>query len=87
LPLECGRVVIALIENYSTSNPLEVSTEKSRILSCDTVVANERYIYIYKKHIPNTVQFPNLETCRVRKRGKTKEKGGTGYEAITCFMA
>jgi hypothetical protein len=30
-------------ENYSTSKPLNFSPEKSQILSCDTVVANERY--------------------------------------------
>jgi hypothetical protein len=30
-------------ENYSTSKHLKVSPEKSQILSCDTVVANERY--------------------------------------------
>jgi hypothetical protein len=28
-----------------------------------------------------TVQFPYLETCGVRKWGRTKEKGGAGYEA------
>jgi len=43
LPLESSCVIIALIENYSTSKPLKVSPEKSRILSRDTVVANERY--------------------------------------------
>jgi hypothetical protein len=42
-PLESSCVVVALIENYSTSKPLKVSPEKSHILSCDTVVANERY--------------------------------------------
>jgi hypothetical protein len=31
-------------ESYSTSTPLNVSPEKSQILSCDTVVANERYM-------------------------------------------
>ena len=30
---------------YSTSKPLKASPEKSQILSCDTVVANERYAY------------------------------------------
>jgi len=30
---------------------------------------------------------PILETCWVRKWGKTKEKGRAGYEASTCFMA
>ena len=43
-PLGSSCVVVALIENYSTSNPLKVSPEKSHILSCDTVVANERYV-------------------------------------------
>jgi hypothetical protein len=43
-PLERSSVVVALIENYSTSKPLKVSPEKSQILSFDTVVANERYL-------------------------------------------
>jgi len=42
-PLESSCVIIALKENYKTSKPLNVSPEKSQILSCDTVVANERY--------------------------------------------
>jgi hypothetical protein len=33
------------------------------------------------------IKFLCLETCGVRKRGKTKEKDGAGYEAITCFIA
>jgi hypothetical protein len=37
-------VVVAPIENYNTTKPLNVSPEKSQILSCDTVVANERYV-------------------------------------------
>jgi hypothetical protein len=41
-PLESSCVVVALIRNYSTSKPLKVSPEKSQILSCDTLVANER---------------------------------------------
>jgi hypothetical protein len=41
-PLESSCVVVALIKNYGTSNPLKSSPEKSQILSCDTVVANER---------------------------------------------
>ena len=45
LPLESSCVFIALIENSSTSKPLEVSPDKSQILSCDTVVANEQYVY------------------------------------------
>jgi len=43
LPLESRCVVVALIENYSTSKPLK-SSEKSQILSCDTLVANERNV-------------------------------------------
>jgi hypothetical protein len=41
-PLESSCVVAVLIENYSTSKLLNVSPGKSQILSCDTVVANER---------------------------------------------
>jgi hypothetical protein len=42
-PLESRCVIVALIENYSTSKPLKVSPEKSQILSCDSLVANKRY--------------------------------------------
>ena len=41
--MESSCVVVALIENYSTSEPLNLSPEKSQILSCDTVVENGRY--------------------------------------------
>jgi hypothetical protein len=51
-PLESSCVVVAPKENYSTSKPLEVSPEKSHILSCDTVVANERYIDNNTANIP-----------------------------------
>jgi len=37
-------IIVALIENYSTSKLLKVSPEKSHILSCDTLVANEQYV-------------------------------------------
>ena len=43
-PLESSCVIVALIENYSTSKPLRASPEKSQILSRDTVVANEWYV-------------------------------------------
>jgi hypothetical protein len=43
-PLESSCVVVALIENYSTSKPLNISPEKSQILNCDTVAANEGYV-------------------------------------------
>ena len=45
-PLESSCVVVALIENYSTSILLKFCPEKSQILSCDTVVASERYMYM-----------------------------------------
>jgi hypothetical protein len=44
LPLDSSCVILARIEKYGTSKPLNVSPEKSRILICDTVVANERYV-------------------------------------------
>jgi hypothetical protein len=44
-PLESSCIVVALIENYSTSKPLKVSLEKSQILSCGTLVANERFMF------------------------------------------
>ena len=40
--LESVCVVVALVENYGTSNPLKVCPEKSHVLSRDAVVANER---------------------------------------------
>ena len=33
------------------------------------------------------VQFLYFETVRVANWRKTKDKGGSGYEASTCFMA
>jgi len=47
LPLESSCVVVAVLENYNTSKPLKFSLEKSQILSCDTVVANERYVQLF----------------------------------------
>jgi hypothetical protein len=44
LLLDSSCVIVALIENYSTSKPLKASPEKSQILSCDTVVANQQYV-------------------------------------------
>ena len=48
-PLESSCVVVAIIENYSTSKPLKASPEKLQILSCETVVANKRYISMYAR--------------------------------------
>ena len=71
-PLESSCVVVALIENYSTSKPLKVSPEKSHISSCYTVVANERYTDNNTANIPvvidGAVMFPTvycvtIETC------------------------
>jgi hypothetical protein len=45
-------VVVALIENYSTSESLKTSPEKSQILSCDTLVANERYAVSWAWDLP-----------------------------------
>jgi len=50
LPLESGCVIVALTEYYSTSKPLNVSPEKSQILSSDAVVANEWCVGI-KGHV------------------------------------
>jgi hypothetical protein len=54
--LESSCVIVALIENYSTSKPLKVSPEKSQILSYDTLVTNKRYIYTHT----HTQHFFNL---------------------------
>jgi hypothetical protein len=50
-PLESSCVVVALIEKCSTSKALEVSPEKSHILSGDTLIANERGIPLYSADI------------------------------------
>jgi hypothetical protein len=49
-PLESSCIVVAFIENYSASKPLNVSPEKSQILSCDTFVANERYVELFDSY-------------------------------------
>jgi len=59
-PLESSCVVVALIENYSTSKPLKAS-EKSQILSCDPVVANERYILTPTAAFTQCYQLPELK--------------------------
>jgi hypothetical protein len=48
---ESGCVVVALIENYSTSEALKGSAEKLQILSCDNVVVNEWYHYLLGQDI------------------------------------
>jgi hypothetical protein len=59
-------LVFALIENYSTPKPLKVSPEKSQILSCNTLLANEiNYLII------NTGQYetPNGLITHVQRPG------------------
>jgi hypothetical protein len=58
LPLESSCVVVALIERYSTSTPLNVSPEKMKILSCDTLVANERHVIM--DDLAHFFQFPSV---------------------------
>jgi hypothetical protein len=50
-PLESSCVFFAFIENYTTLKSLKISPEKSQILSCDTVVANERYETCHHKNL------------------------------------
>jgi hypothetical protein len=71
-PLESSCVVVALIENYSTSKPLKVSPEKSQILSCDTVVANERCMLRFVKLITW-----DILSC-------TESKNNSEYYNATC---
>jgi hypothetical protein len=69
-PLGSSCVLVALIRNYSTSKHLNLSPEKSQILSCDTVVANEQLakltrdlatahfpFALYKKNFMQVVPF------------------------------
>jgi len=46
-PLESSCVVVAIIENYSTSKPLKDYPENSQILSCDTVVAKMSHMLAF----------------------------------------
>ena len=68
--------IVALIENYSTSKPLKVSPEKPQILSCDSVVANERYtetlLRCFWKNSPNLTY----------KAGKMSHKGRSEKRTI-----
>jgi hypothetical protein len=63
-PLESSCVVDALIETYNTSKPLKVYPEKSQILSCDTVVAIERYVYQERKSERTLFYLENFQ-CTV----------------------
>ena len=59
-PLESSCVVAALIENFSTSKPLKASPEKSQILSCDILVANERYVEAKNNKIDDSQAMTNV---------------------------
>jgi len=76
-PLEGGCVVVALVENYTTSKPLKVSPEKSQILSCDTVVANERYVSEKwtqkRKNFSCRITFTFASSSRVQTRAKPSD--------------
>jgi hypothetical protein len=62
--MESSCVAVALIENYSTSKHLKVSPEKSQILSCDTVVPNERYFNkVLKYTSKNIIMFWGMIPC------------------------
>jgi len=64
-PLEKSCVIVALIENYSTSKTLKVSPEKSHILSCDTLVANERYNELFFSLMVLNLEFQNLKAINI----------------------
>ena len=50
-------VVVAPIENFTTSKPLNISPKKSQILICDTVVANERFVIVITTNKTHTVYY------------------------------
>jgi len=53
-PLESSCGVVTHTAHNSTSESLKISPEKSQILSCDTVVANERYeVLLYCSLLPH----------------------------------
>jgi hypothetical protein len=66
-PLESSCVVVAFMENYSTSKLLKFSPEKSHVLSCDSVVANQRYVYarLNLYVIDANYNFKGLKASRV----------------------
>ena len=53
-PLESS-CVVAIIKNYNTSKFLKVSPEMSQILSCDSVVANERNVLNFSIRLRVTI--------------------------------
>jgi hypothetical protein len=70
--LETSSVVIALIENYTTSKPLKVSPEKSQVLSCDTCRKWAIYTVNLIIYLSNTqsrkyvVQFLTFRHCSMK---------------------
>jgi len=63
-PLESSCVVFALIENYSTSNPLIFSPEKSQIMSCATVVVTLQWqMSDEKKLVLETYEIGKIIIC------------------------
>jgi hypothetical protein len=53
-PLESSCVVVALVENYSTSKLPNISPEKSQIFNCDNLVANEKHAK-YSDHVKTII--------------------------------
>ena len=64
MPMEGSCVVVALRALNSTSKPLNVSPEKSQILSCDPVVANERYVISWYRC---QSQIESLLLCKMQR--------------------
>jgi hypothetical protein len=64
-PLESSRVVVALVENYSTSKRLKVYPEKSQILICDTVVLSQMSDTFFQKSCHLGAKHDKLAVRRV----------------------
>ena len=59
-PLESSCVIVALIESYSTSKLLNISPEKSQILSYDTLVPKWAIFHLNRNSFLRRLDAPNL---------------------------
>jgi hypothetical protein len=70
-----------IFEKYSNTKFHENPSKGSRVVPCERTDGRT------DRHVKGTVRFPYLETCGVRKWGKTEREGGARYEDGSCFMA
>jgi len=85
---ESSCIIAALIENYNISKPLNVSPEKSHILCCDTVVANERYatIMFWKVQCKSNFMQDRME-CTYGQLCRYLQGSPVAMKTPTCRLA